>query len=34
MTEFRTLGGVELSGGDGYPLQSVLARPKRLTLLA
>jgi serine/threonine-protein kinase len=34
MIEFRTLGGLELRGADGRELGAVLARPKRLALLA
>jgi serine/threonine-protein kinase len=34
MIELRTLGGVELRGADGGELGAVLARPKRLALLA
>lgn len=34
MIEFRTLGEVALTAGDGRELRSVLAQPKRLALLA
>ena len=34
MIRFRTLGGVELKGPEGHSIQSVLARPKLLGLLA
>jgi TolB-like protein/DNA-binding SARP family transcriptional activator/Tfp pilus assembly protein PilF len=34
MIELRLLGGIALTGGDGRPLGSILAQPKRVALLA
>ena len=34
MIEFRTLGGLSLGGNDGCELHALLARPKRVALLA
>jgi DNA-binding SARP family transcriptional activator/TolB-like protein len=34
MIELRTLGALDLRGGDGLPVHSILAQPKRLALLA